>query len=545
MFLSEKKTKKIAALGAALLMGASLFLTGCGGGDKKGASGGGGKGKDKPLTIGLQNAPAEFNPLETPDLAGRYVNRFMFDTLLGQPEVNKFTPHLANSIDTKDNQTYTIKMNPKAQWSDGKPITADDVVFTLNLAANPQVVSSVGRAMNFMTGLSPAGKLTNGSTIPNLKKIDDHTIEFKTKKPIDPNIVKGALGFSVPIVPKHVYEKLDPKNIPNAPEVTNPKVFSGAYKFVKYVTNDHVELEANDKYVLGTPKIKKIFLTISNDTNLVVGLKSGKIQMIAGLGIGKVPVRELDNLKKDPKLEVKMYPATGTQFLMANNQVYTNVHFRRGLAYAINREQIRDQLLKGYAELTPTVYTMGNFAYDKSVKNLPFDTAKAKEEFAQSGVDLSKEITLMVPLGNTVREQSADIIQQNLKAAGLNLKLSKMDFPTLIGHARKGDFQMLLIGLAQPPDPDYSMYFAPGSLSNYSHTADDKLTEMLMDGIAQTDSNKRKTIYSGIQKYLAENQFQCALYNEQNQSIQSKDLVGGVKPFWDGSLDDVHTWHFK
>ena len=267
--------------------------------------------------------------------------------------------------------------------------------------------------------------------------------------------------------------------------------------------------------------------------------------MIAGLGIGKVPIRELDNLKKDSKLEVKMYPATGTQFLMANNDVYKNVHFRRGLAYAINREQIRDQLLKGYAELTPTVYTMGNVAYDKSLGNYPFDTAKAKEEFAQSGEDLSKEITLMVPLGNTVREQSADIIQQNLNAAGLNVKLSKMDFPTLIGHARKGDFQMLLIGLAQPPDPDYSMYFAPGSLSNYSHTSDEKLTAMLMDGIEQTDSKKRIAIYTGIQKYLKENQFQCALYNEQNQSIQSKDLVGGVKPFWDGTLDDIQNWYFK
>lgn len=544
MLVQRAKVKRIAALGMSLLLGASLLLTGCGGGGSKGTSGGGAK-KDKALTIGMTTAPAELNPLETPDTAGRYVSRFMFDTLLGQPEPNKFTPHLANGIDTKDSQTYTVKLNPKAQWSDGKPITADDLVFTLNLAANPKVVSSLARYMNFMTGLNASGKLTSGTTIPNLKKLDDHTVEFKTKKPLDPNIVKGSLGFSIPLVPKHVYEKLDPKGLSNAQEVTHPKVFSGAYKLVKYVSNDHLEFEANDKYVLGTPKIKKLFITFSNDTNLVVALKAGKVQMNSGLSIGNVPIKDLDTLKKDSKLVVNMYPATSTQFLMPNNKVFDNVHFRRGLAYAVNRQQLRDQLLKGYAELTPTLYTTGSAAYDKTVTNYPFDTAKAKEEFKQSGMDLTKEITLMVTAGNSIREQTADLIQQNLNAAGLNVKVSKMDFPTLIGRVRKGDYQLALMSLAPPADPNYSMYFTPGSLSNYSHTDDEKLTAMFMEGIEQTDSAKRIAIYKEIQKYLKENVFQVALFNQQNDSIRSKNLVGGTKPFWEGSLDDLYKWELK
>ena len=543
MLVQKMRVRRFAALGLSLLLGASLLLGGCSG-SSKGSSGSSGK-KEKTLTIGMTTAPAELNPLETPDTAARYVSRFMFDTLLGQPEPNKFTPHLALSIDTKDSQTYTIKLNPKAQWSDGKPITADDVLFTFNLAANPKVVSSLARYMNFMTGLNAAGKLTSGTTIPNLKKIDDHTVEFKTKKPLDPNIVKGSLGFTVPLVPKHVYEKLDPKGISNAKEVTHPKVFSGAYKLVKYVSNDHLEFEANDKFVLGAPKIKKLFITFSNDANLVVALKAGKVQMNSGLSIGNVPIKDLDTLKKDPKLVVKMNPATSTQFIMPNNKVFSNVHFRRGLAYAVNREQIRDQLLKGYAELTPTLYSTGSAAYDKTVTNYPFDTEKAKAEFKQSGMDLTKEITLMVTAGNSIREQTAELIQQNLNAAGLNVKVSKMDFPTLIGRVRKGDYQLALMSLNPPADPDYGMYFTPGSLSNYTHTDDAKLTAMFMEGIEQTDSAKRMTIYKEIQKYLKENVFQVALFNQQNDSIKAKNLVGGTKPFWDGSLDDVNQWDLK
>lgn len=542
--MNTTKLKQFAALGAALILGTSLLVTGCGS-SKKSADTGSGGNKNKALTIGMTNAPSGVNPLSTPDLGARYVCRFMFDTLLGQPEVNKFTPHLATGIETKDNQTYRIKLNSKAKWSDGKPITADDLVYTFNLIANPGSVSSLGRYINFMEGLTPAGKLKGGNTIPGLKKVDDYTVEFKTKKPIDANIVKGSMGTEVPVLPKHVYEKYAVKAISNAPDIVNPKVFSGPYKFVKYVTNDHVELAANDSYLRGAPKIKKIFITVSKDTNLVVNLKAGKVQMAAGLGIGKVPIRELEGLKADKKLDVKMFPATSSQFLMANNQVYKNIHFRRGLAYAINREQIRDQLLKGHAELTPTVYTKGNAAYDDSVKNLPFDTQKAKEEFAKSGIDLMQEITLMVPIGNSIREQSADLIQQNLKAAGLNVKLSKMDFPTLIGHARKGDYQMLLIGLSQPADPDYSIYFTPNSMSNFEQANDPKLMEMFAEGISKTDAGERKKIYQAIQKYLVEQQLQCALYSEENQGIKSKDLVGGVKPFWEGTLDDVHMWYFK
>ena len=176
---------------------------------------------------------------------------------------------------------------------------------------------------------------------------------------------------------------------------------------------------------------------------------------------------------------------------------------------------------------------------------LPYDPEEAKKELAKSGYDTSKKITLLVPLGNVIREQSADIIQQNLKAIGLDVELQKLDFPTMISKAIKSDFQMLLIGLSQPADPDYSNYYAPGAPGNYSHTKDDKLNEMFNVAATKTSFEERKPLYLEIQKYLKDQQFVTALYGQYYFIVQSKDLVGGVKPFWDGTLSDVHTWHFK
>ena len=526
-------------LGVSLLAGA-VMISGCG---SKSDSG---KSKSDTLYIGMTNAPDSLNPLFNPGIAGQFSIRFMYDSLLGMPEPNKFTPELAESIETQDNQNYTIKLNPKAKWTDGQPITAEDVMYTFNLIANPKVETTKGMYINMLEGVDDQGKLTSGDKIPDLVAKDEHTITFKTKTPVDPEYVKGFLGFKVFIIPKHVFEKLDPASIANSEAATKPTVTSGPFKFVTYVTNDHVEYTANKEYYKGAPKLNKIFIRIMNGTNLVTELKSGNIQMTAGDGIGVIPVKDLDMLKKDSKLDISTAPALGGQYLEVNNSNPAfNVKFRRAVTMAINRQQIVDQLFKGAARLAPTVYTVPCPAYDKNVEMLPYDVAKAKQELAESGFDTSQELTLQVPIGNVLREQSADLIQQDLKAIGLNVKQQKLDFPTTLGNAKKGDYQLLLLGYGMTVDPDYGSYFIPGGSNNYPHTDDPKLTDMFLKAAAMTSADQRKAAYSEIQKYMRDNQFIVSLYVPDDIITKTKNLKGGIKEFWEGSLDDLNEWHFE
>lgn len=536
--LNWMRTKKLFVFGAAVIVGAAL-LSGCGKGEKTKA------GSDT-LYIGMANAPEFFNPLLNPGIAGKFAIRFMYDTLLGMPEPNKFTPALAESFETKDNQNYTIKINPKAKWTDGKPVTAQDVAYTLNLIANPKVETSKGSYVKMLEGVDDQGRLPEGvSAIPGVAVVDDRTLTLKTKTPVDPNYLKSFLGFEVFIVPKHVFEKLDPAAIASSEAATKPSVTSGPFKFVTYKTNDHVEYAANADYYQGNPKLKKIFIRIMNGTNLVTELKSGNIQMVAGGGIGIVPIKDLDMLKKDSKLMVKTTPALQGQYLDVNNSnPEFNTKFRQAVTTAINRQQIVDQLFKGAAQLVPTIYTPASDVFDKSVKPLAYDPAKAKQLLAESGFDTSKEVVLEVPIGNVLREQSADLIQQDLKAIGLNVKQEKLDFPTLLARSRKGDYQMLLIGYGLTVDPDYSSYFVPGGSNNYAHTDDPKLTKMMLDAAAMTSAEQRKAAYSEIQKYMRDQQFITTLYAPDYIIAQSKNLHGGLKDFWDGSLVNLHEWSF-
>jgi peptide/nickel transport system substrate-binding protein len=538
--LNWMRKRKSLILGVSMLVGVAM-LSGCGG-NKGGA---GGKTGDT-LYIGMTNAPDSFNPLFNPGIAGQFAIRFMYDTLLGMPEPNKFTPQLAESFESQDNQNFTIKINPKAKWTDGTPVTAADVVYTLNLIANPKVETSKGTYINMLEGVDDKGKLVSGDAIPGLAAKDEKTVVFKTKAPVDPNYLKSMLGFEVYIVPKHVFEKIDPAAIANSEAATKPTVTSGAYKFVAYVTNDHVEYAANEDYYKGAPKLKKLFIRVMNGTNLVTELKSGNVQLAAGGGIGVIPVKDLDVLKKDSKLIVKTAPSFAGQYLEVNNSnPMFNVKFRRAVTMAINRKQLVDQLYKGTAQVVPTVYTMASPVYDKSVEPLPYDPAKAKEELAASGFDTSKELTLQVPLGNVLREQSADLIQQDLKAIGLNVKQQKLDFPTVLGNAKKGDYELLLLGYGLTADPDYSSYFIPGGSSNFAHTDDPTLTDMMLKAAAMTSADQRKTAYVEIQKYMRDNQFVTSLYETDYIMAQSKNLKGGIKDFWEGSLDDINEWHFE
>ncbi len=537
------RTKRLVVLAVVLVLAMAL-VSGCGGKAKKEAAT---KTVSDTLYIGMANAPEFFNPFLNPGIAGKYAIRFMYDTLVGMPEPNQFTPALAESFDSKDNQTFTIKINPKAKWTDGKPVTAHDVAFTLNTIANPKVETSKRTYIKMLEGVDDKGILPDGvKAISGVKVVDDRTLTLKTKTPVDPNYLKSFLGFEVFIAPKHVFEKVEPTAFSTFEASIKPSVTSGPFKFVTYKTNDHVEYAANTEYYQGAPKLKKIFIRIMNGTNLVTELKSGGIQMVAGGGIGILPIKDLDMLKKDSKLVIRTAPALQNQNLDINNSLPEfNVKFRQAVTTAINRKQIVDQLFKGTAQVVPTLFTPASSVYDKNVTPLPYDPGKAKQLLAESGFDTAKEIILSVPIGNILREQSADLIQQDLKAIGLNVKQQKMDFPTLLAKARKGEYQMILIGYGLTVDPDYSSYFVPGGSNNYAHTSDAKLTKMMLDAAAMTSADKRKVAYSEIQKYMKEQQFITCLYSPDYIIGQSKSLKGGTKDFWDGSLSNLHEWSFE
>lgn len=558
--MKKNLSKKISVLSLILVL--TLLFTACsGGGEQPSSSANEQQSTETPSTtaepqtqtaadilyIGMTNAPDSFNVINTAGIAGRWIQRFLFDTLLTMPTTKEFGPALADSFESEDNQNFTIKLNKDAVWSDGVPITAEDVVFTINFVANPEVETSEGVNISMLEGVTESGKLEEGLTeVPDLVAVDEKTVVFKTKQPVDPSYIKEFLGFDLVIIPKHIVENIPASEFANSEFATKATITSGPYTMTKYENNSYVELTAYPDYYKGEAEIKKIFAKVMNGTNLITEFQSNGIQMAAGGGIGMVPVQDVGILRDDPNLQVDTYPGFSSQYMLINNTKYTNVKFRQALAYAINRQLIVDNLLRGEGEIIPGGYTSASPYYNNDVDPFPYDPEKAKQLLAESGFDTSKELNLIVPIGNKVREQSANLIEQDLEAIGLNVVQTTYDFPTVLATVKDPEkYDLCLIGFAYTVDPNVSTYYASTGAMNFSKINDAHLDELFAKGTQLTSFEDRKEVYDEVQEYMRDNVFIMGLYSDSQFAVKNKVLNGGIKAFWTGSLSDVHLWNLK
>ncbi|MGG4409135.1 ABC transporter substrate-binding protein [Niallia taxi] len=517
-----------------------LLLTACSGVANTGTNSGSFKGNT--MYIGLVNAPVSFNPINSSDIAASWLEKFMFDTFLEMTGPLEFTPKLADSFETEDNQTFTIKLNEKAEWSDGTPVTANDVAFTMNLVANPKTETAIGTYLTIIDGLNESGKFPDGVTeIPSLTIVDDKTIQFKTKTPVDPNMVKEQLGSKFMILPEHVLKDVAPEDLQKDPFMQKPTVTNGPFKFVQYAKDQYVEYEKNDNYYLGEVQLDKMFVKIMPAANLVAQLQTGEIQMNAAGGIGKIAVQDFDTVKGFENVTTKTEKTYGYQNMMFNTEKITDEKVRQAFAYAIDREKIVNQLLKGEGEIVDGPYTSVSPYLDKDLATYTYDPEKAKQLLEEAGWDFDKTIDFVVPIGNKVREQSADIIAQNLEAIGIKLNTTTYDFPTIMSKAKAGEFDLLLMGFTNTIDPDVTTVYGSNATSNYTNYSNPEVDKLLLAGKQEPDTEKRKEIYNELQAIWSKELPVFTLYSDYDFGAISKDVaVGGPKVF--GFHNELYKW---
>lgn len=493
------------------------------------------------LNIGTTNTISGLNTFNSSDVVAQWVERFMYPSLMDQTEPGEFSPNIAD-ITTEDNLTYTVTVGDDVNWSDGTPVTADDIAYNLTVIADPQVETHATSYITAIDGLDDTGKLSEGETeITGLNIVDDKTLEITLKEAADPAYVKENIGFKVLIAPKHMVEKEDIYNLGSSAFATSPTVFAGPYKFVKYENGSYIELVANENYFRGEPKIKHIFIQIMDSTNMVTGLQSGTLDMSAGGGIGLIPITDINALRENENLFVEANPGTSGQFMHINNDVFSDERVRQALLAAINRDRLVSDLLLNEGEVLASTYTSLNQYKDPDLEPATYDPEAAKALLEEAGFDTTQEIILSVPTGNVTRMTAANLIEQDLEAIGLNIRQETADFATHLSNVSKGDYQLGMMGLAFNVDPDQTSYWGKGS-NNYANINDDHLEDILAQGRELTSFEERYPVYQEFQAYFKEKAFIAPLYADYQFIIKTTKLDGGIKPFWHGSLYDIETW---
>ena len=534
--------RKAAAAGrfAVTILAAAVMLTAFA------ACSGGKPAEEKAIYIGQVNPPITFNTINCSDIASQYDQQPMFDALLGMVEPLVFQPLLADTFEMKDPTTILIKINPKANWSDGKPVTADDVAFTINMVANAKTETSLGSYITPFAGLAAKGKLPEGETsLSSLKIVDSKTLEITLSKPVDINMIKEQMGVNMRILPKHVLENVDPATFSQDPFFQNPTVTSGAYTFVKYVKDQYVEYAANPDYYRGAPKVAKLFVRLVPATNLVSQLETGEVHFNAGSGIGIIPSTDIEAVKALPNIKFKASDNTGVQMMLFNVKKISDPKVRQAIVHAIDRPSIVKNLLKGEAEVIDGPYTTMNPYYDKDLPQYAYDPEEAKKLLAEAGWNPDTVIDLVVPIGNKDREQSANIIAQNLVDVGVKVNMTKYDFPTIMQKGKKHEFDLLLIGNNFLIDPDgVSIMVRKGAALNFSDYVGDEMDALYEQGKNEPSPDNRRKIYNRIQELFHEDLPLITLYSFKDITGTSKKLLRGEPRFY-GTFYDVNLWDIE
>ncbi|MDI6618334.1 MAG: ABC transporter substrate-binding protein [Clostridiales bacterium] len=498
-----------------------LMISGCANKSIKGKD----TGKAKPDTFiyGIDGDPGNaVNVITTGDRYGLMEIKAVYSPLYMYNGANNIVYFLAESMTpSPDYLSYTAKLRKDVKWQDGQAFTADDVVFTYD------------QMLKESNGGWARGQLIFDGKPVKVEKIDDYTVKFTLPK-ISMNAIEN-LG-NIFIMPKHIYE--GETDIANSPKNAEP-VGTGAYKLKEYKAGEYVKFEKNDNYFLGAPKIANVVFRIIGDANTAnLALQSGEIDALA------ITPADVDKYKNNSKISIIPYDEGRVGYLAFNmtSKKVQNKDLRQGIAYALNRPEIINASYVSEKYSLPAYSFLprkANF-YTEDVDKHDFDTAKAKELLSKASANGIK-LKLAYTANNVTQQKQAAVIQQDLKAAGVDVELSGVDGTALYQKLSKGqsDADMYLGGYIMGIDPDtFNSLFVTGDPSNFMHYSNPEVDKLFAQGRVEKDPAKRKSIYEQIQKIIIDD---AAFYPiTENKRILAIDSdIDGIK---DAGLVPIYTF---
>lgn len=518
-------------------------------------------------TLALDDSPASLFYYGAIDRNLNAISQQMFDSLV---ELNfntyEIEPALAKSWRiSADGKTYTFKLRQGVKWSDGKPLTANDVIFTYkNILMNPEArANDVG---NFKIGKQPI----------KIQKLDPYTVQFRLPKPVPAFLLQQRHL----IMPKHKLLKysIEGKAKPNAINKAWPSdiapaevVTSGPFLFKKYIPGQKISLVRNPQYWKVDAKGQKLpylnqleFLIVRDPEAQVAQFLAGNIDQIniTGAQFPNLKQKELGGadfqvvrhtaLFNSPPFIAYNFDAQNTQLA----QIFADDRFRRAMQKALNRKRLIEVVNNGLASIpghgvapankafyVNTTKQLGSFNLAAAGKALDalglYDTDKDDIRNLPNGKNL--EFDLTYGTDNAVYPAIATILQNDFSKIGIKVNLKGVLSSKLLSTGMSGNWEMILAAFGDQPDPDLRKpIWQPGGALYYWHRSTQPKKEGSKPNMAKmkawereiyhifeqagvtNNSKKRKLLYARWQKLFAQYLPVTPLYKPHNLGAISK-----------------------
>lgn len=485
-------------LGASLLLVAALAVSSaaCSDPTANNASGGSGKGT---LNVYLYQKPTRFSPLDGFQGADQQVMSLIFDNLVTVNDQYQYEPRLAEKWDiSPDGTTYTFHLRKGLKWSDGKPFSSKDVLFTYQLLVNPKISDGMGGRLANVAGVNEfaAGQAQN---VSGLTAPDENTFVVKLATPDRGFLSAIGGGAYAYIVPEHVLSSVPVEQIKDNKFWSEPTVGMGPYTFVAYKTDQYVELSANQNF-REPVSIKKIFLKPVTSDVATAQLGTGEMDL------AQISATDVKTVEAQENLNVVSNKAAGFVRVALNQTQprFADPRVRQAFLYAIDRKSFVEKSLGGHAQV-PNSVLQGRFVPD-GLNAYPYDPNKAKALLAEAGWDSSKPVTLAWIPGTRDRDEFVTLAQSQLSAVGVKVELKQVQAAQLGEFNAKGNFDMNLFGGGlysvdgSSASPVMSCGAFPPKSGNIPRFCDRQIDQLLTQAGAETDDNKRDELYQQVTK---------------------------------------------
>lgn len=440
-----------------------------------------------------------------------YVGDAVFDGITDIDENGIPVPGVAKSWDiSKDALTYTFHLRDDVKFSDGKPLTADDVKFTLEVICDP---SFSGAWDPSTIGIKGWEDFNKGKTkdLEGVKVIDPHTVAITLEQP------NSSFLYSIRevILPKEYFGKdYTPGNTKGVEALLQKPVGCGPYKVVKYLPGQEVDLEANQYYWKGAPKVKNVIFKATNEDNALQNLVSGATDA----DTFKATPENISQLKEKGFLNLSISPAAQYSYVGVNckDPKFSDVKVRQALAYGLNRKQLIQTVYKGQAFLASEPQSVIHPSYLKDVNEYPFDTAKANKLLDEAGWKKGSDgirekdgvkfnINLICSSTNAANQLIIPIMKANYKELGIGVVPQLMDLNTVLSKMKSEKFEAYLMGTSIGADAMSDLAgLKSNSPYNFNQYKNADLDKLIDDGIKETDEKKKIAIEQKIYKIMNE-----------------------------------------
>lgn len=436
------------------------------------------------ITWGLDTTVPNLIPFGNIALANWQGKEFMYDSLLAWDADLNVIPALAESWETPDDTTYVFALRTDVVFHDGTPMTAKDVVYSINQALNPP---------------EPGVKVPYLDNVAAVEAVDDHTVKVTMSK-ADPTLI-GTLAWTnyTPIVPEGIHERI---------EVLSEGIGTGPFKLAEYLQDDQVVYEAFPEFWGTAPSVQKLTLKmLTDEQQRVAALRSGQIDGanfspdVAGtLESGDITV--ISGLTSSPRV---------IQLSMVNDVPWRDIRVRQAISKVIDRQEIIDKVYGGSAQLTgaiPPGYGPWPLPEEEIAAAYTVDVEAAKALMADAGFADGFEVVLQTIAGGE-HVRIAEIVQQAVKQLNIKVSVEPIEIGTFAENVGKGTFEWAQTSRGMRGDPSgHVVDFRAGTSNNTTWFGDGwgsaTIDALYDDGLATVDQDARLGIYQDLQRALLE-----------------------------------------